>query len=143
MIDLTKFCAKRPDPREWLRKPWMEAGLVCASDGQIMIAVDHVIVDGEFLPEPPKEIAGRFREIQRSLECGIFSASEPVCDLPLDDAAGWVAYLPVPPGSVRLFAMEYLRLLQTLPGCQISTNDVPNAKFAFAGGYGCLMGVRL
>jgi hypothetical protein len=61
-IDIQRFCAMNSDPREWLRRPWIEDGTTVATNGHIVVRVDTVL-QGEIADAPHGTMSGRIPKV--------------------------------------------------------------------------------
>jgi hypothetical protein len=166
MIDLQQFCAKADDVRFYLQRPFKsEDGRIMASNGHIAVLLDpwadlpdvalgqKRICDkilewaAGYLPEVGF-IAARW-EFAQDPEC-IHCDGKPaepdedgdVMECYWCDGTGFSKKEPIAVGDAH-FAKHYLRMVASLPECEIVTRgSKSSAYFRFNGGVGFLMPTR-
>jgi len=161
-IDLQRFCTNLDDPRYFLSKPWKNKdGRIMASNGHVAVLMDPGFespVQLEMLENKPgQKICEWAQEIPTSGFVPVPQdfAPDPACthcDRTPDpddedqcywcDGTGFNKKQSVKIGKVP-FAKHYLRLIASLPNCQIKTRGpTESACFKFDGGIGFLMPTR-
>jgi hypothetical protein len=163
---LKKFCADADDIRYYLREPWKdEDGRIMAANGHIAVVLNTGIVFGEHPTKGSESISKRINdwvaeapttgfipvplefEADQNCEHCDGKPAEPDEDGEFDncywcDGTGFNKKTPIRVGNAY-FAKHYLRLIATLPACQIATfGETGRACFRFDGGIGFLMPVR-
>ncbi len=166
MIDLKPFCAADDDLRHYLQRPWKnEDGRIMASNGHIAVLLNN----GEDVPDVligRAQLSEKIMEWARSVPADDLFIPAPSqfdqdpecthCDgnpaEPDEDGDVMECYWCEGTGfnkkeAVRVgnaaFAKHYLRLLASLPECEIAPRGAAEkAYFRFKGGVGFLMPVR-
>ena len=129
MIDLKPFCAKRSDPREWMRTPWFHRGHVYATNGHVLVrcpeadSKHHLAIGGCNPIKCAKIITNAGKRRLKNISLGVPMA-----------ASGVTRF-----GNI-CFDSNYIALIAKLPGVKFQANgaDKP-AYFSFRGGEGVVM----